>query len=875
MPLLILVAMVVLSLLCAVPASALQAQIQVRQGVPALLVDGRPVPPMMLQYMADGAATPLVCKLTPQWQQFSYTFRAPADDDNVAAHWRNITPVGDWFVDDVRLVEGTLEKPLSENLFKGGEFEGETPPDDFSYFLNNSTGAAVGWSLTGDTPRQGKKCLRVRITSPGTISYQIHFYHKFAIERGKTYTVSAWLRSNEPREVEMNALHQGPPWTVYGGSPGKSDESIRLGAARGLHIGNPPLPVVWTEPGKPPDFSALDAMVEHILGVDPAALIIPRLNLDAPAWWKQAHPEHIQVYDVGRQVMASPASALWQQDAATALRQTVRHLEARFGDHMLGYHPCAQSAGEWFYDRVWEKLMPNFEEPFRAAFARWAQRKYGALDAVRTAWRQPDLTFETIRVPTLEERLEGKHGVFRDPATQRFLIDFAEYMQVCLSDYLMQCARVVKEETNSRKLTVFFYGYHYELSGFFYGAQITGHFRLHEVLHCPDVDVLVSPISYGDRQAGGAGSFMSPVDSIQLHGKLWLNEDDTRTHLSSADSGYGRTDTMAETLGVYRRNFGHQFERHCGTWWMDFGLGWMADPTIFDNFARERDLWQQRPAAGAFSPQVAMITDEASNFTLRSSSEITAFTVGQMRRRFNAMGCPVGLYLLDDLCEGKLPASVRLYVFLNDFFLTDRQRAQVRAQVAKEGKVALWLYAPGYVNQAPSADNVANVLGFRVTQWDEPGSTRIALSSDLPAWLKSVPAGQVFGDDRKPSPRFTVPPQAGVTPLGDYEGTPRVGFASKQMGAWTSVFCGALEVSPEVLRAAARLAGAHVYCDSNEVISASPGFVSIHAASPGEKTLRLPKAVRVTDLATGEKAKSATDHLVLRMEKGETRLFGW
>ena len=72
-----------------------------------------------------------------------------------AAHWRNITPVGDWFVDDVRLVEGTLEKPLSENLFKGGEFEGEELPEDFTYFLNNSTGAAVEWSLSGGESQAG------------------------------------------------------------------------------------------------------------------------------------------------------------------------------------------------------------------------------------------------------------------------------------------------------------------------------------------------------------------------------------------------------------------------------------------------------------------------------------------------------------------------------------------------------------------------------------------------------------------------------------------------------------------------------------------------------------------------------------------------
>ena len=38
---------------------------------------------------------------------------------------------------------------------------------------------------------------------------------------------------------------------------------------------------------------------------------------------------------------------------------------------------------------------------------------------------------------------------------------------------------------------------------------------------------------------------MAPVESVQQHGKLWLVEDDTRTHLSPPDSGYGRLDRLA------------------------------------------------------------------------------------------------------------------------------------------------------------------------------------------------------------------------------------------------------------------------------------------------------------------------------------------
>ena len=65
--------------------------------------------------------------------------------------------------------------------------------------------------------------------------------------------------------------------------------------------------------------------------------------------------------------------------------------------------------------------MPSFDEPFRAAFADWVQAKCGTAEALRQASRDPGVTFETIQVPTMEQRLEGKNGAFRDPRTQRFV----------------------------------------------------------------------------------------------------------------------------------------------------------------------------------------------------------------------------------------------------------------------------------------------------------------------------------------------------------------------------------------------------------------------------------------------------------------------
>ena len=855
--------------------AGLEARVEVRDGVPTLLVNGEPTPPFLLFHTAGGGAQPMRCAATPQWQRFSYTFAAPCDDDAVGLHINCVTPEGDWHVDDACFSEGTLERPASGNLLHGGDFEGDELPDSWRYFLNDSTGASAEYSLDTSAPHGGRNCLRVRIAKRGTVSYHIHIYQLVTIEAGKTYTFSVWLRASDEREVRIKAVHQAPPWTVYGGQSTGSDMLLRLGAERGLHIGTPPIGMPWPRDGNAPDYSMPDHQVDHILTVNPDALIVPRIRIDPPDWWKQVNPGNRQVYDKGEYPMASPASKLWRRDASHALRLFLRHLEAKYGNHMLGYHVGAQSANEWFYDHTWEKIMPCFEEPFRAAFAEWARAKYGTLAALRAAWGQPALTFDTIRTPTLEERTAGELGVFRDPRTQRFEIDFAEFMQVCLCEYLEECARIVKEETGGRKLSVFFYGYLFDVAGFAYGGAVSGHLRLRRALDCPHVDIFCSPISYFDRQSGGCGPFMAPVDSVQLHGKLWLNEDDTRTHLASSAAGFGRTQDLFQTIGVYRRNFGHQLERRCATWWMDFGTGWMADAQIFDNFAKTREIWQQSQPQGSYSPQVAVVVDEDSFLYLRNSREITSHCVNRMRRMFNTMGCPVGLYLMSDLCEGRLPASVRFYVFLNAFRVTAAQRQQLRQQIAKDGRVALWLYAPGYVGDTTAGTaNIAELIGFEVRLASAAETSCVRLIGERPALFGSLPPEHEFGVDFRPEPLFAaVPEQDRVSAYGTYAGTDEIAFAGRRFTDWTSVFCGGLQISTEVLRELARSAGAHITCETNDIISASPGFVSIHATGVGKKVLRFERAVVLRDLYSGEILQPAALTHSFQLRKGETRLF--
>ena len=79
------------------------------------------------------------------------------------------------------------------------------------------------------------------------------------------------------------------------------------------------------------------------------------------------------------------------------------------------------------------------------------------------------------------------------------------------------------------------------------------------------------------------------------------------------------------------------------------------------------------------------------------------------------------------------------------------------------------------------------------------------------------------------------------------------------------------ELSPQEISAAAGQAGCHLYAAPGDVLHASAHWLVFHAASAGEKTIRLPEKCRVTDCANGE--EQLTDTLTVHMRQYETKLY--
>lgn len=634
-------------------------------------------------------------------------------------------------------------------------------------------------------------------------------------------------------------------------------KQIELAGKQGVNIVSLPIAVSWPQPDAETDFSLMDERMDEMLMANPKALALLRIAL---SWPGAAHGYERMVHADGTvNPMPSIHSEAWRRDAREFIRRIVRHLETKYPESVLGYHTCGQGTAEWFYDGVWEGKTPGFEPVARAAFRAWLKEKYVTDDALRKAWRDPAAALDAADVPTPQACVTSTTGgSFRDPQTERRVIDFFEFQNQAMADVAELMARTVREEA-PHKLSLTFYGYHFDLCSPPTGLASSGHLAFSRLLASPYVDGVCSPVSYLNRGAGGGGYFMTAVDSVNLHGKLWIVEDDTRTHLCKSEPALA---DLRETEGVHARNFAHFFTRGNGAWWMDlYGQGWLNDEAIWQYLGKMSGFYRDSMSRlQPYRPEIAVIVDEHSSLELSPGGALERLALALFRSSWYRIGAPLGIYLLDDLLAGRVPPA-KMTLMLNAYRIDGAQLEALRKNTSLKGSTVLWMYAPGFVRDGEvDARHVSEVTGITVSP---------APTADGSVTFTGAPQPFATGHGNL-SPIFAVTDPA-ATPLATYTNGAGVAVASKTVDGHTSIYSGVLQLPVEALRDIARQAGVHIYNDQNNVVMAGNGLVALHASSPGKKVIKLPSESAVEDLLTGEKFPVAAE-FAFEMQTGDTRL---
>ena len=645
------------------------------------------------------------------------------------------------------------------------------------------------------------------------------------------------------------------------------------------------LPFGWPvgKDGVNPDPETANGVLDKFIAIDPQAIFILRLYPGSRDWGAQRNiPEDdIALFQDGTKGIVSIASDYFWQPTNEVLSRFIRYYEeSPYGPRILSYHPGGPDS-EMFHQGFWNKG-PDYSVANHRGFRRWLKAKYQNDEALRKAWGRANVTIETAPIPmsapgrypmNCDSDAEGAlTQILYAIPQERDWVDFSTYENDIVGDRVIDWAKVIKQETKGKKLSMFFYGYIFELH-----SSFAGHYALQRVLECPDVDVLAGPNSYFNRFNGGTMNFMCPVDSLTSHGKLWLNEDDMRTSLVDlsvlppewAASPFCKN--LDETLNLLDRNFASMMVHRAGTWWMDLlAAGAYNHPAVWELIKERKTLYEKvYQAPTPFRGEVAVIADGTSKNNVRDDWATNFWTMVTMRDEAARSGATIAYHTLEDFIQGSKVPSHKIYVFANAFSLTDEQIDAIRARLDREKATAYWAYAPGYIGpEGMSIERSTRLTGIQLAVKDgTQGSEGLgALAGE--SW------GAASNQTQKPmttSPRLIVTDEKAES-LGRYKADALTSAARTKTGAHTSIFVGDMGVQSQMLMRLFEAAGAHIYTRDSSYVQTDGQYLMIHSGKSGLKPITLPEGTKATAIK-GEIAKSENNTIFVNFKEGETLWF--
>lgn len=652
---------------------------------------------------------------------------------------------------------------------------------------------------------------------------------------------------------------------------------IRHAAKAGIHLHSTlmELPCPLTE-----ESSAIDRFDERIrlmLEADPDGFIMPRVLFAPAKGWRREYPTDISLYSDGSTGDPALTSERFWAEAERSLISLIAHVkEHSWGDRIFGYH---LERGEWFQpsDQGYDRSIAN-----RDAFRDWLREKYkDNLVSLRAAWYSAEVQFHTAEIPAPAAKPDLGRA-FYAPRKERPIMDFHEFTSEITASRLAKLAKVIKKAADHKVLVSVCYGYTLE-----FGHGFSGHLALGNLLKSPHIDLLCGPPSYRDRKPGGAASLPALTGSINLHGKLWLSEDDTKTYLAANrpedDAFNPRMPDLATTEQAHLRAMGKAFVRNTGVGLMDlWGEGWLDSASLWEklgefasDFGKVRGLQSRRD--GAESPDVVVLLDERSLLHIQRGEPFFRRLTNGLRDTLQRAGIRYELYLQSDVMHPDFPTDAKLYLFATPYRLPIDQRKAISDRLQGGNRTLVWLYAPGTCERRPSFDfgveeGTGSIIGMtlRPQEWNSEIGSRVIVPNH-PIFNKL--RGREIGVRERFNPSFFVDDPDAQT-LAEYGGSGLASVAVRDHGTWKSVFIGEPTLNADLLRGLCRFANVHRWTQYGEdIIEIGNGWISVHAVRDGGKALRLPSRVALYDFTAQKLVSDGAREHRFTLRGGQTNLF--
>ncbi|MDD5599986.1 MAG: beta-galactosidase, partial [Victivallaceae bacterium] len=565
----------------------------------------------------------------------------------------------------------------------------------------------------------------------------------------------------------------------------------------------------------------------------------------------------------------SIASKVMRKRVCDNLKTLVIHIRnSSYADKIIGYFISYGECGDYW----------DFSEPIRENFQNWLKKKYNNnVSLLREKWHDNMVTFDTITLPRWQDLWEGDLGIFLDPEKSQKKIDFLYFHHDISVNVFSSFAQSIKEASKNESLVGLWNGYLFSgwgparLPAY---IQTTKKLRFSRMLEDSNFDFFVSPYDYYERHAGGIFHSMMPLDSILLHNKLPLSEQDDRTCLTTmhprhnknyydVGNNFGQAKTLTESVNIFKRNFaGIAAKPNSGFYYFKQGGPPAEDynhPQFYKLFSKFRQIEDKLLGKNKSNSQIAVVYSQYSYLYQKFNNLYYDFVHHQTFNELTRTGAPYDVFLDTDLTNANFDFSkYKLYIFVNSFYLSDKQRKIIKDKIEANGNTVIWLYAPGFItNKNLSVKAASDITGINLEMRNvELHSMKCVVTDYSDKITRGLSTNMRFGTDyRALSPLFYCADKKAVV-LGEIlASTPdngvyifrKPGLCVKRFKNWTSIWSAVPNIPSSLLRNIAKYAGVHIYDDGDDQVFASEKLLSVHTRYSGERTIKLPKMSNLYD----------------------------
>lgn len=654
----------------------------------------------------------------------------------------------------------------------------------------------------------------------------------------------------------------------------------------------------WTGPGQY-DFAKIDAHMWDAVQRDPHGYFILYINVHPYPQWSKLYPQDIAQNAQGKvpngtaintytNVPASYYSPEYRRQVKELMHAYVQHMMKQpYGKAIIGFFLGGGEDGQfyWQLSATGQTVEDGLGATDAILFRQWLKQHYnGDVAALRAAWGDKDVTFETARQPVSASKYPG---TFFDPKRDRKIIDFEHFLNEEVANLFLDVGAICKNEAGKKIIFGMYYGRGQSGSCYPMYAETS------RILPSNIVDFMGAQPGYDEVRQTGAPGFLNWVfDSERLHGKIPMAEIDYRTWRGpftsiAHDFNVGRFWNPRDLQNAMAREAGKLLSVGGGLWWMEMTGGWFhAEPMeAIGKINRVAEQIERSPDGGFRPADVAVIVDEDSFFYSTEQMNIhngpVFYSVNVQQPALYSSGVPFDMYYSKDIIDHNLD-GYKVYIFLNLYHVSEKTRGYINDHLKRNGKVLVWEYAPGYLtDDGLSLSSMESLTGIKLGT-DNGGANSMtatyvpdAKGEQAKALLRGVKDPKMGNGVDISTQRFTVDDPT-AQPLGTYLSDGKVAGAVKQFDHYTSVYVGPpAGLTPRFVNNLAHLGNALVLMEpGNMVMMQRNNFVCIHGIEGGNQTLHLPFKATVVDLFKNSVLATDTDTVPLSIPLDGTLWLG-